>query len=503
MLAGRQKDSISSRRPGILIVLFSLVAAVTTPNASSATASDPGSTDDEPAVHDTAEPAPERTTREEVEQVPLEEGEVEAIAEFYGISREAAEHRLRVEIATVGLDGRLQDRWPDTYAGSSHTDDGSPGVIVAFQGPVDDVEQRRAEIAEEFAYPEFVEIREGAAVSLAKLEQAYFALAGDIERLARGGDHPREALRQTRGRFGVGLNLVENRLDVTLPQSTRTAMGRQDGRSGAERLRSAIVEHYGVPNVEVEPVGELRPETHECSRGNCQWEMMGGLQLLRDELCTSGFGGIKGTQRYVISAGHCSGGVGTWRRNGTDGHYGTVEDEQLTGDVDAEIIRHETNPWATHGVIALFESGEDFREITGFVTASGYSTTWTIGMSGASSNQVSRGKITNLSWSGTDEDGKFHSDFVRANYCAQGGDSGAPIFRNNDALGIHFGGFANSCDRLFTKIQHVGTRFGISLLAGWAGGTQPHPEPPPPPPPPPPPDECTVRDPVLDICVVP
>ena len=57
-------------------------------------------------------------------------------------------------------------------------------------------------------------------------------------------------------------------------------------------------------------------------------------------------------QRFTLSAGHCP---GSWRKNGVEGHYGQVADEQRANNIDADLIPHQTNPWLTHGVIAMFE----------------------------------------------------------------------------------------------------------------------------------------------------
>jgi hypothetical protein len=61
--------------------------------------------------------------------------------------------------------------------------------------------------------------------------------------------------------------------------------------------------------------------------------------------------------------------------------------------------------------------------------------------------------------------------FVKTTYCAKGGDSGAAVFRDNRAYGIHSGGATGSCRQagdfsLFGHIEYVENALNVSLVKG-------------------------------------
>jgi hypothetical protein len=445
-------------------------------------------------------------TREEAEQADVSQGSIERFAEFHEVDEATAERRLRSEMASRGLDERLKERWPDTYAGVWHGERGTTEVVVAFTGSVDEQEIMRG-IEQEYAYPELVRIEDGRDQSMVAIEQAYAAAAQELAELADTGQHPDQAVADTEGHLGVGLDPIRNGLTVSLPPqgrqaAERHARARTESRPEhvAERLERAFQRRYEVRNVVVDELDEdLVPDPAQqaaapedelaaasypgCTRADCRWDMLGGLRLVwNDTWCTSGFTVQSGSQDYVLSAGHCP---GSWRRNGPDGHYGQVSQQQTSGFIDAELIPHSSNPWATRPSIIVQDGERDFQDIHGTVGINGYTVNWTVGMTGATSG-TRKGLISHTSWSGT-VGGRSLQDQVMAGYCRAGGDSGAAIFRNDLALGTHVGG--SDCTGVFSKIGRITSAFGVSVKTASTS----------PPPPPPPGDDCELE--LLGICL--
>ena len=243
------------------------------------------------------------------------------------------------------------------------------------------------------------------------------------------------------------MDLSGNTISISLPSE----MADED----ATNTKRAFREHYRAPWI----VFDRGVAREGCSKSNCQWTMRGGIRLLNDTAtCTSAFGarGIDVGYYFVLSAGHCS---GAWRRNGTNGHYGQVYSQQNSGTVDAERIRHETNPWTTEGKVYLQQG--DTRSIGSYFGYHSYSEGQTV---------VMASKDEPAEWGAIIDayvDVNNHIDFVKTDYCMIGGDSGSAVVRNTSALGIAES-FTDACPTTsyFGRIHPAMQAMYVNLLAG-------------------------------------
>lgn len=173
--------------------------------------------------------------------------------------------------------------------------------------------------------------------------------------------------------------------------------------------------------------------------------------------CTAGFNvvGNSGT-KYVLTAGHCAPGGSGWATetfNYTTKKIGPIHrNEYRHNGIDAMIIkiRENTYNWNVRGWVYA-RGGLGLNGYSGPSTNYQYDINGTgtsgslvgarICISGAISSAHEGGSCgavhevdINFTAGGTTT-----RKVMRAGYCSRGGDSGAPVFRNGKALGIHTG----------------------------------------------------------------
>lgn len=404
------------------------------------TPSGPEPTDDYPR---TTEPVPDAPDRVTIESIPLDESEVKATQDYNGVDRTEAVARLRLELAVSGLDRRLMEQLGEReYAGHWLTRGSRAEVVVgviALDG--NDLDDKRERIAAGFPYPERLRV-EAAEVSWKSLVDAYQGVSADWASysVALGDSVVAHYATDDIAITGVGIRPSINSL--SLVATPRRQMSELEARRAAQTAGDDLARDYGLPTPHVD-VGE---PTEDCTRADCRWTMRGGLRLYWNDLyCTSAFSAVSRTssQRHVLSAGHCS---GSWRRNGPSGHYGQVSYSRNQANTDVARITHSTNPWSSQGYV--FVSSSDVRPIDLHMSYHGYSEGVQVGMAGGRSG-TTRGHITDAYYS----QGSYW-DFVRADYVRRGSDSGASIFRNNTAFGIHKGSPTGALsDAMFGRIE--------------------------------------------------
>ena len=386
-------------------------------------------------------------SRDDIDPASFSEGDVRAIADRFNISMGDARWRMAVEEASIGLGERLMERWPETYAGHWIAGGGTdPHVVVAFKEDID-AERRKREVEGDFAYPEALRVAR-VERSFAELRSVGAEIRRDRADLRANRSHENAAIARTRGQFDFSIDLSANTINVSLPEDMST--------SEAEETQASFRRHYRAPWLTFSR-GVAR---EACSKGDCRWTMRGGVRLYNDTaVCTSGFGaiGIDRSDYFVLSAGHCG---GAWRRNGPtgEGHYGQVYSQQNSGTVDAERIRHETNPWTTQGRVYL-QSG-DVRSIGSYFGYHAYTEDMTVVM--ASKDEPAEWGVITDAYA----DASNNIDMVKANYCTVGGDSGSAVVRNTSALGLaeSFGGSCTTS--YFTRIYPTMQAMYVNLLAG-------------------------------------
>ena len=398
-----------------------------------------------------APPTRPASSRQEIERRTYPEADVQSMAAANGTTPDEARTRMRIEDALIGFEPRLRARWPETFAGVWLTSGADPRVVVAFTG--DDASVRAAEAEAEgmFLMPEVVDSRRSER-ALAELEDLQQRMIADRSALQAGHARGEPAIDRTRGRYDLDVDVVADRVVAFTPASSAAERGEQ---------QAAFDRRHGPGRVDVRR-GVTNPS---CSRANCQWTMRAGLKLVlaNGGFCTSGFSAWTQSpvEYYTLTAGHCEG--GELRSNGADGSYGQEGVEQVRWRVDAERIRHTLNPWVTQG--RFFVSADDIRPVDEWTPYDLVVVGVEYGKSGATTG-TTRGVV----------EGKHHSpwwvddssDFIRAAFCSDKGDSGSPVFRQNAAVGILSGGTdpGPGCTSIFGSIEFAKAALNVNLLAG-------------------------------------
>lgn len=191
----------------------------------------------------------------------------------------------------------------------------------------------------------------------------------------------------------------------------------------------------GVPVIYI-PGGSAKPT---CSRSDCRFNMRAGLSIIAPALqptrgnCTSAFSAEGGSGRkFMLTAGHCGSGV---YRNGGAVYGGTDRnrfEESVKYDVQ-RVVR--TNSSWSHSWY-IFLGSNDFRRIDSTIPQSQIVAGTQVGMTGKASG-TTRGFVKEIGV-GIPELHGSPAVNVTATYCSKKGDSGAGVFRNNTAWGIHF-----------------------------------------------------------------
>jgi hypothetical protein len=148
----------------------------------------------------------------------------------------------------------------------------------------------------------------------------------------------------------------------------------------------------------------------------------------------------------MFTAGHCVGGPGeTWSHGGTA--FGTAGSFQEFGAVDAAVINR-TAMYA--GAWIYVSGGQPARPVTGVGTYAQMAVGQTVCKAGRTTNETC-GQVTSTTYSPPWITAGFN--FIKTNFCADFGDSGAGVYMSNTAVGIMSGGSVDPCD--FNAFGHI------------------------------------------------
>lgn len=337
------------------------------------------------------------------------------------------------------LEPEARRRWPSTFAGLWQVGEGR--VFVAFTAAADaNVGELRRD------YPS--DSRELVAVtlprSLAELEALQEQMITDREASRVPGLAPLPP------RYDLGIDLPLNTVYATVPQLDPVT-------------QVAFASRYGVVRVDA---GALAvPDVRTCTRANCGTSLRAGLRVPDENgvACSSAFvvrsngGGLN-----LLSAAHCP---GSERYHG-GAKYGNVIDEQYAFRVDAE--RHGINSNFGASASMVIDGKERMRPVEADIS-------W-------SQLRVGR-RVCKTGWKTgkTCEDildKHFSPDyvsngrrFIKADYCAKGGDSGGAVYRGRTAYGVHSGGTDLPCRNpdefsVFGSIEYVKEALGVTVVTG-------------------------------------
>ncbi len=358
---------------------------------------------------------------------PILDGDIAARAIGESITHEEAERRLKADRAASQLQDVAQSRWPDTFAGLWISHDSSYRVNVAFTR---DATARLSELRAAFRYPGDVQTV-GAVYSLDALTALQGRLATERSTLQQGHDVPGmpDAIRSTRGVYDLDIDITAGQVVVRAAQPTSA-------------LRAAFAQRYSGPVVVREGLSKPRA----CTQADCRYAMLGGLQL---QIGVGGYGGWCSSAfpayytsdpsiRYVLSAGHCYQNTGIAQRYNGGELYGSTTSSQMAYEVDVERDRRASGTvWRESSKFIV--QGEAYPRMVNTVTTYASMPVGAyLGKTGYTTG-TTRGYITS----------KFSApsyvpnarNFVEADMCADGGDSGSAVWSGNSAYGILSGGY--------------------------------------------------------------
>ena len=350
-----------------------------------------------------------------------------------GVTHEEALRRFRVEDAASGiLQPLIQANWPNTFAGLwINSPPEEFGVSVAFtssaQANVDQLRQL-------FAFPS--DLR---AVDATMPQNVLLSILDQMlhDRTAlQNGTPPAglpQAIKDTNGRYDLGTDVPSNMLVVTVETPSDELL---------EAFRSSYTGQIFMRAGLSKPAGCA-------SQFDCRYAMMGGLELeipsiapqvVGPVVCSSSFTAFytaDPSKNYVISAGHCGDDTqhqGTNYRNG-GAQYGPVTRSTTAGRVDAERVRRDFAPWRESGKFLVLDETNP-RRVLDYQRYADMLVGEYIGKTGRTTG-TTRGYVRDLDF----RPGYIpnSSNFVRASYCAAGGDSGGAVWRGNSAWGVHSG----------------------------------------------------------------
>lgn len=165
--------------------------------------------------------------------------------------------------------------------------------------------------------------------------------------------------------------------------------------------------------------------------------------------CSLGFNVVKGSTYYFLTAGHCGNIASTWYTNsGQSTVAGTTAGSSFPGN-DYALVRY-TNTSLSHP--------GGFTAANAFVGEAVKRTGSTTG--------THSGKVTALNATVRYSDGGTVNGLIQTTVCAEGGDSGGPLYDGTKALGLTSGGSGNCTSggtTFFQPVTEALSAYGVSL----------------------------------------
>ncbi|WP_405981392.1 S1 family peptidase [Streptomyces sp. NBC_00158] len=171
--------------------------------------------------------------------------------------------------------------------------------------------------------------------------------------------------------------------------------------------------------------------------------------------CSLGFNVRSGANYYVLTAGHCTEGAGTWWSNSS---HTTVVGSTAGSSFptnDYGLIKYASNSPVPPGTVGS-------QDITSAVNA-------TTGMSvtrRGSTTGIHSGSVTGLNATVNYGGGDVVYGMIRTNVCAEPGDSGGPLYSGSRAVGLTSGGSGNCSSggtTFFQPVVEALNAYGVSV----------------------------------------
>ena len=229
------------------------------------------------------------------------------------------------------------------------------------------------------------------------------------------------------------------------------------GRQVTAEQRAVIneaVERFGNAVLVDEYIGQLKERT--CSGLYCEPPLRAGVWIeFGAPHCTSGFvatGRGSNHDTFLMTAGHCNvpGTLATRFAQGGGLHnIGPFQNHTVNFFGDAGILRiNNVSGWNPLPYVYVTQSGETPRNEQYKIRHRGTSV---VGMdvctSGASLGYSECGQVTEVNHVDAE---RGVGNQTRGTFCGVGGDSGAPMWKNDTAYGLHVAGYSD-CDSLYTE----------------------------------------------------
>ncbi|MFI5830252.1 S1 family peptidase [Streptomyces sp. NPDC051578] len=171
--------------------------------------------------------------------------------------------------------------------------------------------------------------------------------------------------------------------------------------------------------------------------------------------CSLGFNVKSGSNYYILTAGHCTDGAGTWwtSTSHTTTIGTTVGSSFPTNDYG--LIKYASNSPVPPGTVGS-------QDITSAVDA-------TTGMSvtrRGSTTGVHGGTVTGLNATVNYGNGDIVYGMIKTNVCAEPGDSGGPLYSGSRAVGLTSGGSGNCSSggtTFFQPVVEALNAYGVSV----------------------------------------
>ncbi|MCB5179973.1 S1 family peptidase [Streptomyces antimicrobicus] len=171
--------------------------------------------------------------------------------------------------------------------------------------------------------------------------------------------------------------------------------------------------------------------------------------------CSLGFNVRSGTTYYVLTAGHCTDGAGTWWTNSsrTTAIGATVGSSFPVNDYG--LVRYDNTSLSHPGTVGSVD-------ITSAANA-------TVGMSvtrRGSTTGTHSGSVTGLNATVNYGNGDIVYGMIKTNVCAEPGDSGGPLYSGSRAIGLTSGGSGNCSSggtTFFQPVTEALSAYGVSV----------------------------------------
>lgn len=172
--------------------------------------------------------------------------------------------------------------------------------------------------------------------------------------------------------------------------------------------------------------------------------------------CSLGFNVHSGSTYYFLTAGHCGNVASTWT-NASGTTIGTTSDSQFPGN-DFSIAKYAGG--VSHpGTVDLYNgSSQD-------ITSAGNATVGESVRRSGSTTGVHGGTVTGLNATVRYAEGTV-TGMIQTNVCAEGGDSGGPLFDGSKAVGLTSGGSGNCSSggtTFFQPVTEALSTYGVSV----------------------------------------